>query len=66
MTSDERLGRFASYYSGRSALVTGGFGFIGSHLTKALLALGVEVTILDLRTDESVPSLLGFVDKGYP
>lgn len=31
-------------------LVTGGLGFIGHHLTRALLARGDEVTILDART----------------
>lgn len=33
--------------TGKMALVTGGGGFIGSHLTEALLAIGREVTIMD-------------------
>jgi UDP-glucose 4-epimerase len=34
-------------YDGARALVTGGLGFIGSHLSKKLLELGAEVTIVD-------------------
>lgn len=34
-------------FTGKTALVTGGLGFIGSNLTHALVALGMKVTILD-------------------
>ncbi len=33
--------------AGRSALVTGGMGFIGSNLARALVGLGCNVTVLD-------------------
>ena len=37
---------YARYREAR-ALVTGGLGFIGSHLAKRLVDLGAEVTIVD-------------------
>lgn len=64
VSEDERLGRIAAFFEGKSAIVTGGFGFIGSHLTKALLDLNVKVTVLDLRTEETVPSLLNHPGLG--
>ena len=40
---DELRRDFAEVYAGRTVLVTGADGFMGSHLTDALVELGAEV-----------------------
>lgn len=44
-------------------LVTGGAGFIGSHLTEALVASGYEVGVLDNFTTGEESNLAGVLDK---
>jgi nucleoside-diphosphate-sugar epimerase len=36
-----------SWYRGRLVLITGGMGFIGSHVAEALVELGARVTVVD-------------------
>src|SRR5690554_6466156 len=44
-------------FLGRRILVTGGAGFIGSHLCEALLANGAEVINLDNFSDNHAPAI---------
>ncbi len=39
--------KLKAFYAGKRVLVTGGAGFIGSHIVEALVALDARVTVLD-------------------
>jgi len=58
------MDNYLEHYQGRSVLVTGGAGAIGSNLTRRLTELGAQVVILDdLSSSErwNVPSLPGIL-----
>jgi len=47
----------------RRALVTGGAGFIGSHLTEALVSEGIEATVLDNLSTGHLSNLTSIKDR---
>jgi len=46
----ESIDRDREFWTGRRALVTGAFGFVGGHLARALHAAGARVSALDCNT----------------
>lgn len=51
------LARIERYYHGRRILITGGAGFIGSHLAERLVAAGAQVTVLDNLSTGNIDNL---------
>jgi NAD(P)-dependent dehydrogenase (short-subunit alcohol dehydrogenase family) len=47
-------------FEGRRVLITGGAGFIGSHLAEALVALGASVVVIDDLSGGSRDNIAGF------
>ncbi len=47
----------SAHFSGKAVLVTGGAGFIGSHLAEALVSLGAQVRVLDDLSAGKEPNL---------
>lgn len=45
-------------FVGQQVLITGGFGFLGSHLAARLVALGAAVTVMDVHAEPSRDSLI--------
>jgi UDP-glucose 4-epimerase len=55
-------GDYRAFYEGRRVLVTGGLGFIGSNLSRALVSLGADVLIVDALIPEYGGNLFNIDD----
>jgi nucleoside-diphosphate-sugar epimerase len=52
-----------NYYKDKKVLVTGGAGFIGSHVTEKLVELGAQVSVLDNLSTGSLDNLINVKNK---
>jgi len=59
----ERLEKMKHFYKDLPVLVTGGAGFIGSHITEKLVELGANVTIIDNLSTGNIENLKNIKHK---
>lgn len=62
----ESTGGAAGYWAGKTVIVTGGTGFMGSHFTERLLGLGATVLCLHRRDNRGVLPQLPATDRLRP
>lgn len=62
-TGEELMKQLAHFYHDRAVIVTGGCGFIGSHLAQELVALGARVTIIDDLSTGSLDNIATIRDQ---
>ena len=62
LSQDEWM-KIEQFYQGKNVLVTGGCGFIGSHLAQKLADMGAHVTIIDNLATGTVENIKEFKDK---
>lgn len=61
--ADCKFASFRNFFAGKHILVTGGAGFIGSHLVENLLALDCCVTVLDNFSTGKRENILPFMEN---
>ena len=55
--------KLREFYEGKNVLVTGGAGFIGSHLVERLVAVGARVTVFDNFSTGKLSNLLSVLNR---
>ncbi len=59
----QHLTKLQTFYKGKRVVVTGGCGFIGSHLAQKLVEFGAHVTIIDNLLTGSMENIAAFKDR---